>query len=102
MSITKQLVELMGGEIWLESKPGIGSTFYFTLIFSVPDVQTEKMTSLEDKTPEVIHKSSKQKCLHILLAEDNEMNQEVAIAFLESRGHSVVVAATGVQAVEQV
>ena len=64
------------------------------------DIQSEDPQSLQDEARKFLPESRKQKSLHILLAEDNEMNQEVAIAFLESRGHTVVVASNGMEALE--
>jgi CheY-like chemotaxis protein/two-component sensor histidine kinase len=99
LTISARLVELMKGRIWVSSNEGSGSTFHFTArvrICSEPQPQEDLIS-----TPSVAGGPS---CasLHILLAEDNLVNQKLAIRLLEKRGHSVEVVATGVDAVAAV
>ena len=101
LSICKQLVELMGGELQLISQPGQGASFYFVLSLTqadepestAPDVDASASGSaLADvRTVDFQHK-------HILLAEDNAVNQQVAQGMLERLGCRVSVAANGVDA----
>ncbi|MDM8515560.1 ATP-binding protein [Desulfobacterales bacterium HSG16] len=86
--ISKQLVEMMGGEIGFESKPEKGSTFWFTII-----LEKGEMTIKEDKT--VV---SKIHGLSILLVEDILFNQELAVAVLDK--HNVTVADNGRKAID--
>ena len=92
LAITKQLVNLMGGEIHVQSKPGQGSSFCITLQLERQNADPFKgtelahITTISDQAPadEVILNA------RILLAEDNMINQEVASAMLESAGCEVV------------
>src|SRR5208282_110448 len=94
LSISKRLVELMGGDLQVRSRPGEGSTFYFTIRLK-PD-------TLKPETPKLAGAAvSVQRPLRILLAEDNRVNQRIAQALLERRGHVVVVAENGEAAVEE-
>ncbi len=95
MSITKNLVELMNGQIAVESQKGVGSEFTLTFPFrlSVPFDDQE--------TPDPPEPQQLAGC-HILLAEDNVLNQEIAVTILEEAGCTVDVAADGAEAVEKV
>jgi len=95
MSITKNLVKLMNGQIAVESQKGAGSEFTLTFSFriSVPPDSRETQDS-----PEQHQRTG----CHILLAEDNELNQEIAVTILEEAGCTVDVAADGAEAVEKV
>lgn len=92
LSICSQLVSLMGGRIWVDSQVGRGSSFHFTVC-----LETEQGANAEEKPPSTPIKKA-MRPLRVLLAEDNEINQQVAIEFLQMRGHDVRVAANGIQA----
>lgn len=94
LAISSSLVELMGGRLMVESKPGSGSEFYFTV--SLPISQGEPSEEeLWDKQAEV-----RLEGMHILLAEDNDINAEIAMELLKSRKITVERVADGRQAVE--
>lgn len=94
LPITKELLNLMGGEIRVKSKLGVGSTF-------IIDIPLE--LNLEQKEAEISHteEETSLKNLHILLAEDNEMNQEIARYFLESEGAKVTAVTNGKEALDK-
>lgn len=96
MSITDRLVHLMGGEIVIDSMLGKGSDFsvYLTLpIAEVSEIETEQ----EDETGTDFTFNG----CHILMAEDNEINAEIAVSILENEGAKVDVAVNGKDAVEK-
>ena len=104
LAISSQLVTLMGGQLWVESVVGHGSTFHFTVKFAVqPEV--EGQAALADLAPrqsirgqQPSASSENEPQLSILLAEDNAVNQKLAVRVLEKWGHHVVVASNGKKA----
>ncbi len=93
LTISSRLVELMGGHIWVDSRVGEGSRFHFTLRYT-PVSALPAPTAAEDHAPCPAAPAG----LHILLAEDNAVNQQLARKLMEKRGHRVSVAETGTKA----
>ncbi len=93
MPITKKLVEKMGGTITFESKKGVGTTFVIRVPF-----KTDPNADKREEQTNVSEKSIKG--LHILLAEDNELNMEIAEFVLRKEGAEVTKAWNGQEAVE--
>ena len=93
MAISKKLVEEMGGTITFESEKGVGTTFVIRVPFKIdPDA---------DKREEPKNVSEKSiKGLHVLLAEDNELNMEIAEFVLQNEGAEVTKAWNGQETVE--
>ncbi len=89
-TIAKQTAELMGGRIWVESQPGQGSVFHFTVKIEPPQGEPERAFSAFSQQI-----SPSRTPLRILLAEDNPLNVKLVTALLELRGHAVMVAADG-------
>ena len=93
MPITKKLIEKMGGTITFESEKGVGTTFVIRVPFKI-DPDADKREEQKDVSGKSI------KGLHILLAEDNELNMEIAEFMLQNEGADVIKAWNGQEAVE--
>ena len=93
MAISKKLVEKMGGTITFESEKGAGTTFVIRVPFKI-DMDADKREEQKDVSEKSMNG------LHILLAEDNELNMEIAEFVLQTEGADVTKAWNGQEAVE--
>ena len=74
LTITKRLVEMMGGKVWLESQPGVGSTFHFTLKLAPPEKRGSERTL----------QRAELESLHVLIVDDNETNRMILDEMLKN------------------
>ena len=94
MAISRKLVEEMGGTITFESEKGVGTTFVIRVPFQI-DPDADKREEPKDVSEKSI------KGLHVLLAEDNELNMEIAEFVLQNEGAEVTKAWNGQETVER-
>ena len=102
LAIAKQLCELMGGEIGVESEFGEGCTFWFTVDLSISNESStdSDVVATANESPDADECTAGE--LLILLVEDNPVNQRVAIAVLTRAGHRVDAVVNGIEAVSAV
>ncbi|MEL6674120.1 MAG: ATP-binding protein [Bacteroidota bacterium] len=98
--ICKNLVELMQGSIWVDSLEGHGSSFYFTIMAEESQPETTQEIDLNQDPWEVIQDVPKS--LRILIAEDNPINQKVALRILQKLGLNAKIAHHGKEALAMV
>ncbi|MCB0332002.1 MAG: response regulator [Bdellovibrionales bacterium] len=96
LTISARLVSMMGGNLQLRSRKDVGSVFFFTIPLQevVLDEDGRRKSGLFDRYV------PPRKNLHILLAEDNAVNQKLTVSILEKAGHTVTVVHNGREAVE--
>ena len=104
LSISRRLVELMSGTLGVESHPGQGAHFFFTLPFALkelaagPDVGFDAGARDSADAP---GPQAPQRSLAILVVEDHAINQKLAVALLARRGYTVTVADNGLQGLDR-
>jgi len=104
LTISKQLVELMGGKIWVESEYGKGSSFIFELELKEVQIEDENIDiNIENSKIQTRLKRDINllKNCKILLAEDNEINQEIILGLLENSSIKLDIAKNGKEAIEK-
>jgi len=92
LSISARLVQLMNGNIWVDSTPGLGSTFHFTACFGRPAAVARCWQEIRPGQPTTATP------LNILLVEDNATNRRLSQITLEKAGHRVLLADSGAKA----
>lgn len=99
MSISKSLVDAMGGTICFDSKQGVGTTFYITIPFRICDAP-QAAEAQQSQEPQEAQAAISLSGMRLLLAEDNELNMEVAAFLLENSGAIVTKAWNGKEALD--
>ncbi len=103
LALVKNIVDLMGGTISVESEPGHGTTFHVKIILRAAESSLPQMQSVNEETDEELIQQSeitKEKNVKVLIAEDYELNAEILVELLKAEGFDVDVSCNGKEAVE--
>jgi PAS domain S-box-containing protein len=96
LSISTRLVEMMRGDIWVESEAGEGSTFRFTATFAVDPAAGTVAPRIEE-----LRRPDRKQIYTILVAEDEDVHRELLTAMLATRGHTVIAVRNGREALQE-
>ncbi len=94
LAICRNLVQMMQGDIWIESVEGKGTTFFFNATFGICS-DTQYLEGLANDFIDIEHGEG-----HLLLVEDNEINQLIALELLKDNGYTVDIANNGQEALD--
>jgi CheY-like chemotaxis protein len=106
LAICSQLTEMMKGRMWVESEVGRGSTFHFVIPLELPSEKHTYASAVEKQPKDLSMVStifaSRRKKLHILVVEDNLINQKAVIGMLTKKGHTALIAVNGAEALDAI
>jgi CheY-like chemotaxis protein/anti-sigma regulatory factor (Ser/Thr protein kinase) len=98
LTITSQLVSMMGGKVWVESELGRGSTFHLTVCLGVVQTPADRPERAPLGAPPP--PAEGRRSLRVLVVEDNPVNRLLGVRLVEKHGHAVVAVSSGQAAVE--